>query len=46
MLAAAFGAGRAAATAKNVALDPQTGAVWTTYTDGKSSFARSWVAAK
>jgi DNA-binding beta-propeller fold protein YncE len=37
---------KTAATAKNVAFDPQTGAVWTTYTDGKSSFARSWVAAK
>jgi YVTN family beta-propeller protein len=32
-----------AATAKNVAVDPQTHAVWTTYTDGKSSFARSWL---
>jgi DNA-binding beta-propeller fold protein YncE len=32
-----------AATAKNVAVDPQTHAVWTTYTDGKSSFARSWM---
>jgi YVTN family beta-propeller protein len=32
-----------AATAKNVAVDPQTHAVWTTYTDGKSSFARSWI---
>jgi len=32
-----------AATAKNVAVDPQTGAVWTTYTDGKSSFAKSWI---
>jgi DNA-binding beta-propeller fold protein YncE len=32
-----------AATAKNVAIDPQTHAVWTTYTDGKSSFARSWL---
>ena len=31
-----------AATAKNVAVDQQSGAVWTTYTDGKSSFARSW----
>src|ERR1700730_16882254 len=37
---------KTAATAKNVAFDPQTGAVWTTYTDGKSSFARSWLAAK
>jgi YVTN family beta-propeller protein len=32
-----------AATAKNVAVDEQTGAVWSTYTDGKSSYARSWV---
>jgi hypothetical protein len=32
-----------AATAKNVAVDPQTRAVWTTYTDGKSSFAKSWM---
>jgi YVTN family beta-propeller protein len=32
-----------AATAKNVAVDPETRAVWTTYTDGKSSFAKSWV---
>jgi len=32
-----------AATAKNVAIDPGTRAVWTTYTDGKSSFAKSWV---
>jgi DNA-binding beta-propeller fold protein YncE len=35
-----------ALTAKNVAVDPRTGAVWTTYTDGKSSFAKSWVPAK
>src|SRR5882762_6540254 len=32
-----------AATAKNVAVDPQTRAVWTTYTDGKNSFAKSWM---
>ncbi|MDB6085428.1 MAG: hypothetical protein JWN43_3309, partial [Gammaproteobacteria bacterium] len=32
-----------AATAKNVAVDPDTHAVWTTYTDGKSSFAKSWM---
>jgi YVTN family beta-propeller protein len=32
-----------AATAKNVAIDPATRAVWTTYTDGKSSFAKSWM---
>src|SRR6202048_2689708 len=29
-----------AATAKNVAVDPATRAVWTTYTNGKSSFAK------
>ncbi len=33
-----------AATARNVAVDPATHAVWTTYTDGKSSYARSWMA--
>ena len=33
-----------AATARNVAVDPTTQAVWTTYTDGKSSFAKSWKA--
>jgi hypothetical protein len=31
-----------AATARNVAVDPATHAVWTTYTDGKSSFAKAW----
>ncbi|HWJ36875.1 MAG TPA: YncE family protein [Steroidobacteraceae bacterium] len=31
-----------AATAKNVAVDPATRSVWTTYTDGKSSYAKSW----
>jgi len=31
-----------AATARNVAVDPATRAVWTTYTDGKSSFAKGW----
>ena len=31
-----------AATAKNVAVDPLTRAVWTTYTDGGNSFAKSW----
>jgi YVTN family beta-propeller protein len=35
-----------AATARNVAVDPGTQAVWTTYTDGKSSFAKSWKAPK
>ncbi|MDP9066082.1 MAG: YncE family protein [Pseudomonadota bacterium] len=29
-------------TAKNVAVDPATHAVWTTYTDGKNSFAKGW----
>jgi YVTN family beta-propeller protein len=32
-----------AATARNVAVDPNTRRVWTTYTDGKSSFAKSWL---
>ena len=31
-----------AATAKNVAVDPTTRVVWTTYTNGKSSFAKAW----
>lgn len=31
------------ATAKNVAVDPKTHAVWTTFTDGKDSFAKSWM---
>jgi YVTN family beta-propeller protein len=30
------------ATAKNVAVDLKTHAVWTTFTDGKDSFAKSW----
>lgn len=38
----ALGNIRTAATARNVAVDPATGFVWTTYTDGKSSFAKSW----
>ena len=29
-------------TARNVAVDHSNGDVWTTYTDGKSSYARSW----
>ena len=33
-----------AATARNVAVDPATHAVWTTYSDGKSSFAKGWSA--
>lgn len=35
-----------AATARNVAVDLQTGAVWSTYTDGKSSFAKAWIPQK
>jgi hypothetical protein len=35
-----------AATARNVAVDSQTGAVWSTYTDGKSSFAKAWLPQK
>lgn len=30
------------ATAKNVAVDPTTHQVWTTYTDGTDSYAKSW----
>jgi DNA-binding beta-propeller fold protein YncE len=33
---------RTAATAKNVAVDPQTHEVWTTYTDGTNSYAKAW----
>jgi DNA-binding beta-propeller fold protein YncE len=33
-----------AATARNVAVDPATRAVWTTYSDGKSSYAKAWSA--
>ena len=29
-------------TARNVAVDPATGQVWTTYTDGTNAYARSW----
>lgn len=39
---ATFGDVTTAATARNVAVDPATGAVWTTYSDGKNSYARSW----
>ena len=31
------------ATAKNVAVDSKTHAVWTTYTDGTNSYAQSWL---
>lgn len=40
---AAAGDFTTAPTAKNVAVDEQSGAVWSTYTDGKSSYARSWL---
>ncbi|MDP8984762.1 MAG: hypothetical protein M3N97_06885, partial [Pseudomonadota bacterium] len=39
----ALGDVKTAATAKNVAVDPSSREVWTTYTDGKSSFARAWL---
>jgi DNA-binding beta-propeller fold protein YncE len=42
----ALGDVKTSATAKNVAVDPATHAVWTTYTDGKSSFAKSWTPTK
>jgi DNA-binding beta-propeller fold protein YncE len=42
----ALGDVKTAATAKNVAVDPATHTVWTTYTDGKSSFAKSWTPSK
>jgi DNA-binding beta-propeller fold protein YncE len=29
--------------AKNVAVDPKTHAVWTTYTDGKNAYAKCWL---
>jgi hypothetical protein len=40
---AAAGEFATADTARNVTVDAKTGAVWTTYTDGKSSFAKSWL---
>jgi YVTN family beta-propeller protein len=40
---AVLGALTTAATAKNVAVDPATREVWTTYTDGKNSFAKAWM---
>jgi DNA-binding beta-propeller fold protein YncE len=33
-----------ASTARNVAVDPSTHTVWTTYTDGRNSFAKGWSA--
>ncbi len=35
-----------AATARNVTVDPETRWVWTTYTDGKSSYAKAWMPPK
>jgi DNA-binding beta-propeller fold protein YncE len=32
-----------AETAKNVAIDPKTHAVWTTFTDGTDAYAKSWL---
>ncbi|HEY8052748.1 MAG TPA: hypothetical protein VIE42_08065 [Steroidobacteraceae bacterium] len=40
--AAPLGDIAAFSSAKNVAADPATHEVWTTYTDGKRSFAQSW----
>lgn len=40
---AALGNVKSADTAKNVAVDPATHAVWTTFTDGKNSYAKSWL---
>lgn len=38
-----LGEAKTAATAKNVAVDPGTHTVWSTYTDGTKSYAASWV---
>lgn len=35
-----------APSSKNVTVDPATHEIWTTYTDGKDSYARSWRAAR
>ena len=43
---AAFGDIPTAPSAKNVAIDPATRAVWTTYSDGKNSYAKSWMPPK
>jgi YVTN family beta-propeller protein len=43
---AEVGSQATAATAKNVAVDPVSHAVWTTYTDGKDSYAKSWLPPK
>jgi len=40
---ASLGEVATAPTARNVAVDPATRAVWTTFTDGTSSFAKSWL---
>ena len=37
-----LGSVKTAATAKNVAVDLRTHAVWTTFTDGTNSYAKSW----
>ena len=31
-----------AETAKNVAVDPENHVIWTTFTDGVNSYAKSW----
>jgi YVTN family beta-propeller protein len=43
---AAFGDVPTAPSAKNVAIDPATRAVWTTYSEGKNSYAKSWLPPK
>ena len=40
---AVLGSVKTSATAKNVAVDPKTHAVWTTYTDGVNAYAQSWL---
>lgn len=40
---AALGSLTTSPTAKNVTVDPATHTVWTTYTDGKNSFAKGWM---
>ena len=40
---ASLGEVATAPPARNVAVDPATRAVWTTFTDGTSSFAKSWL---
>jgi DNA-binding beta-propeller fold protein YncE len=43
--AVVLGSVKTAASARNVAVDTKTHAVWTTYSDGVNAYAQSWVAA-